>query len=115
NIRLALRWIAILSGEIDADIAASTGIHSGKDVVSQLLAGARAAQVVSALYKNGLDHVATINRELAEWMDSKGYGSIEDFRGKVSKKTIPDPYAFERAQYIKLLTGYGHDPFEVEC
>ncbi|GAG20551.1 unnamed protein product, partial [marine sediment metagenome] len=88
DIRLPLRWTAILSGELDADLAASTGVHSGKDVVRQLLAGAKAAQTVSALYKNGIDHVAAMNREISEWMDDKNYSTIEAFRGKVSQAQV---------------------------
>ncbi len=104
--RLPLRWIAILSSELDTDFAASTGVHSGADVVRHILAGAKAAQTVSALYKNGLEHVKTMNREIAEWMDAKGYNTIEDFRGRLSQKNVSDPYAFERAQYIKALLGH---------
>lgn len=107
--RLPLRWIAILSGTLDADFAASTGVHSSSDVVRQILAGARVAQTVSAVYKNGIEHVSTMNRGLADWMDEKGYASIESFRGKLSQRNVADPYAFERAQYIQLLMS-AHDP-----
>lgn len=101
--RLPLRWIAILSEEINADIAASTGVHSGRDVARHLLAGAKAVECVSALYQNGLGHIRVMNRELSDWMDSKGYAKIDDFRGKLNHKKIEDPYAFERAQYVKFL------------
>lgn len=106
EIRLPLRWMAILSSQIRADLAASTGIHSGDDVVRQILAGANAVQTVSSLYKNGLEHIQTLNRELQEWMSMHGYTNIEAFRGKLNQKNIDDPFAFERAQYIKLLLGY---------
>jgi dihydroorotate dehydrogenase (fumarate) len=106
DLRLPLRWIAILSGELKADLAASTGVHSGKDVIRQLLAGARIAQTVSALFVNGIGHVATMNREISDWMGSHGYASIDDFRCKLNQKRVSDPYAFERAQYIKLLLGH---------
>ncbi|OFX14300.1 MAG: hypothetical protein A2Z18_03665, partial [Armatimonadetes bacterium RBG_16_58_9] len=76
--RLPLRWIAILSDTIGADMAASTGINSGEDVASQLLAGAKAVQAVCAFYRNGLDHIAVINSQLNDWMDAKGYARIED-------------------------------------
>lgn len=104
--RLPLRWMAILSGELTADLAASTGVHSGKDVVRHILAGARAAQTVSSLYRNGLEHISTLNREVAQWMDGKGYKTIDEFRGKLSQRNVADPYAFERAQYIRALLGY---------
>lgn len=108
EIRLPLRWIAILSGVLDADLAASTGVHTGKDVIRQILAGARAAQCVSTLYRHGLDHIVTMNHEISDWMDSKGYTGIEDFRGKLNQKHVSDPYAFERAQYVRLLLGPGY-------
>ena len=103
EMRLPLRWIAILSAELDVDLAASTGVHRGRDVVSQILAGAKAVQTVSALLVNGIGHVTTLNRELSEWMTAHGYASIDDFRGKLSRNKVSDPYAFERAQYVKLL------------
>ena len=107
--RLPLRWIAILSELLDVELAASTGVHTGADVVRQLLAGAQVTQVVSTIYRNGIDHVTTMNSALAEWMDRKGYKSIEDFRGKLNQSSVADPYAFERAQYITLLMT-AHDP-----
>lgn len=103
--RLPLRWIALLSAELRADLAASTGVYSGKDAVRHILAGAHAVQMVSALYRNGIDYVHTVNREIAEWMSGKGYETISDFRGKLSQKNAGDPYAFERSQYMKLLLG----------
>jgi len=107
--RLPLRWIAILSDVLDVDLAASTGVHTGKDVIRQLLAGAQATQVVSSVYRNGLDHITTMNRSLSEWMDDKGYEAIEEFRGSLSQRNVSDPYAFERAQYVALLMT-AHDP-----
>ena len=106
EMRLPMRWIAILSSQLDIDLASSTGVHSGWDVVRQLLAGAQAAQVVSALYRNGIGFISTMNWQISDWMDAKGYKSIDDFRGKLNQKHVSDPYAFERAQYIKLLLGH---------
>lgn len=104
--RLPLRWIAILSEKISTDFAASTGIHSGKDVARFLLAGASVAQVVSALYLNGIDHLSRMNAELNAWMDQKGYATIADFQGKITQTKAQDAYAFERAQYINLILGF---------
>lgn len=101
--RLPARWTAIVSGALDVDIAASTGVFSGEDVVRMILAGAKAVQCVSALHANGLSLIGSMNREVSEWMDSKGYTSIEEFRGKVSRERLSDPHAFERAQYVRLL------------
>lgn len=109
EMRLPLRWIAIASGIVDTDLAASTGVHSGKDVAAQLLAGARVTQTVSAIYQNGIDHISTMNHELSKWMDAKGYADIDAFRGKLSSAKVTDPYAFERAQYIEMLMN-AHDP-----
>ncbi len=107
--RLPLRWIAILSDVLDVELAASTGVHTGADVIRQLLAGAQVTQVVSTIYRNGIDHITTMNSALAEWMDDKGYETIEDFRGALSQRNVADPYAFERAQYVTLLMS-AHDP-----
>ncbi len=103
EMKMPLRWTAILSGVLEIDIAASTGVQSGNDVARYILAGARATQTVSSLYRNGIDHITRLNRELSEWMDAKGYSTIEEFRGKLNQKNVSDPYAFERAQYMKLL------------
>lgn len=107
--RLPLRWIAILSDQINADFIASTGVHSSRDVIRQILAGARATQSVSAIYRNGIEHITTMNSALAEWMSEKGYDNIDAFRGKLTQKNVSDPYAFERSQYISLLMN-AHDP-----
>jgi dihydroorotate dehydrogenase (fumarate) len=100
---LSLRWVALLHGRIRADLIASTGIMTGKDVVKTILAGASAVQVVSTLYRNKITHLGEMRAALEAWMDEKGYATLKDFRGKVSKKEVHDPYAFERAQYLKLL------------
>lgn len=104
--RLPLRWAALLHGQVKCDIVASTGISGGSDVIKMLLAGAGSVQIASALYKNGIGHLANIKRELSTWMDGKGYEKIDDFVGKVSKKNVEDPWAFERAQYIRSLLGF---------
>lgn len=107
--RLPLRWIAILSGQFNVDFAASTGVHSSRDVIRQILAGASVTQSVSAIYRNGIEHISTMNSALADWMDEKGYQTLDAFRGKLSQKNVSDPYAFERSQYISLLMS-AHDP-----
>lgn len=107
ELRLPLRWTAVLSDAVSADIAGSTGVHSGADAVSLILAGAKAVQTVSSLVINGPGHVRRLNTEISEWMDRRGYARVEDFRGKLSQKRISDPYGFERAQYVKLLMDPG--------
>lgn len=103
---LALRWVALLHGRVKADLVASTGIMTGKDVVKMILAGASAVQVVSTLYRNKITHVGEMRAALEAWMDEKGYAALKDFRGKVSKKSVKDPWGFERGQYIKALLGF---------
>ena len=101
--KVPLRWIAILSSKLNVDFAASTGIHTSKDVVRQILAGASVTQVVSTIYHNGISHITTMNAALSEWMQERDYECIDDFRGKLSQNNVADPYAFERAQYVSLL------------
>ncbi len=99
----SLRWIALLSSRIPSDFAATTGIHKGSDVIKQLLAGAKAVEVCSTLYKNGLEYIEEILEEIKHWMNEHNYESIEDFRGKLSKKESDKPELYERLQYIKAL------------
>jgi len=103
---LSLRWVALLHGRVKADLIASTGIMTGKDVVKMILAGASAVQVVSTLYRNKITHLGEMRAALEAWMDEKGYAALKDFRGKVSKKNVKDPWGFERGQYIKALLGF---------
>jgi dihydroorotate dehydrogenase (fumarate) len=103
ELKLPLRWTALLYGRIKAEVALSTGVHSGTDVAKALLAGAAVVQTASAVIKNGLPYVSTMLRQLEEWMTEKGYGTLAEFRGKLSQKESDDPFAFERAQYVRLL------------
>jgi dihydroorotate dehydrogenase (fumarate) len=96
-----LRWIAVLSARVPCNIAASTGIHTGEDVIKVLLAGATAIQVVSTLYKNGPDQIKRMLKKLEEWMKEKGFDSLDQFRGKISRMYGTDPAAFERMQFMK--------------
>lgn len=106
NISDSLRWVALLSGKIKTPIAASTGVHSGQDVVKQILAGATAVQVVSALYKNGIVYLEEILKGLETWMNEKGYESLEDFRGQLNYVKSHQPEAFERIQFMKYFGGF---------
>jgi dihydroorotate dehydrogenase (fumarate) len=103
EIKLPLRWIALLHGRADCELILNTGIHSGLDVAKAILAGATAVQSASALIKNGIPYLSTMLRELEGWMKEHDYESLEDFRGKLSQKKSDDPFSFERAQYVKLL------------
>lgn len=101
--KLPLRYAGLLSGQIKADIISSTGIFTGKDVLKLILAGADSVQVVSTLYKNGVNHIESMLKEITEWMDAKGYSGFDDFRGKLSKEKVKNPYIYKRAQYIDVL------------
>lgn len=101
--RLPLRYAGILDGHLTGDVCSSTGIFDGKDVVKMILAGATCVQVVSTLYNNSVAYIRTMLQEMEEWMGDKGYTKLDDFRGKLSKKNNKDPWAYERAQYVKLL------------
>lgn len=102
---ISLRWVAMLSDRMHCDLAASTGIHDGKAAVKQLLAGAKALQVASTLYKNGFDQITRIIDELNEWLDENKYESVNDIIGKMSYKKTTNPAAYERAQFMKHFAG----------
>lgn len=101
--RLALRYAGILYDNIKGTICSNTGIMTGADVIKMLLAGADSVQVVSALYKKGISHVKTMLDDISDWMETKGYKSLNDFKGKLSKSNIDDPFAYKRAQYVDIL------------
>jgi dihydroorotate dehydrogenase (fumarate) len=103
ELRLPLRWTALLYGRIGCQIALNTGVHSGLDVAKALLAGATVVQTASALLKNGIPYLSTMLRELEEWMQEHEYESVAAFRGRLSQKESDDPFTFERAQYVHLL------------
>ncbi len=102
---IPLRWIALLAGKVGCQLAASTGIHDGIGAVKQILAGAAAVQVCSALYIKGVEHVQTIVGEIDDWMKKHEYRIMEDIRGRFSQMESPKPEQYERLQYIKALTG----------
>ena len=102
---LSLQWVALMSGELECDLAASTGIHDGSTVIKQLLAGAKCTQLCSSLYKNGLEHMQTLLKELEEWMDGKNYKSIKDFNGILCQEKSENPESYERSQFIRAVVG----------
>jgi dihydroorotate dehydrogenase (fumarate) len=106
DLALSLRWIAIMSGRVDCDLAASTGVHDAEGMIKQLLAGAKAVQVVSAIYKHGGERIAEMLHGLESWMDRQGFGSIADFRGKLSQEKSSNPAAYERVQFMKYFRGF---------
>jgi dihydroorotate dehydrogenase (fumarate) len=105
-LRLPLRWIAILYGRVKADLAATSGVHSGHDVLKVLLAGANVAQLCSVLLQNGIGQIRKIEKEMTEWMGAHEYESVAQLRGSMSQKNCADPSAFERAQYMQAVLTY---------
>jgi len=105
EIALPLRWVAMLSDRIQCDIAASTGIHDGAAVIKQLLAGAKAVQLASVLYKQGFEVMPKMIHTLEDWMTRHNYSKITDFQGKLSFKEAEDPAAYERVQFMKHFAG----------
>lgn len=103
--RLTLRYAGLLYGHLKAQVCGNTGIYQGNDVIKMLLAGADAVQVVSTLYKNKPEHIATMLSDIESWMVSQKFTSIQDFKGKLSKREIKDPFIYKRGQYIDLLLG----------
>jgi dihydroorotate dehydrogenase (fumarate) len=102
---LPLRWIALMADRVDCDLVASTGIHDGRTVIKQILAGATAVQVVSALYKNGTAHLKSMLQELQDWMIRNEYYALEQFRGAMSQAKSEDPAVYERFQFMKHFGG----------
>lgn len=104
DLLLPLRWTAILYKKINADIALTSGVHSGKDIVKAMMAGASVAMTVSELVKNGIDSAKTMLLEFSNWMDVHKYKSVDNLRGILSQHSVSHPAAFERANYMKALT-----------
>lgn len=106
DLRLPLRWIGILYQRIDAQLAATGGIHHGQDVVKAIMAGANVAMMASALLLNGIEHLRVVEHQLREWMDQYEVTSIDAMRGSLSQVRCDNPAEFERAQYMRALTTY---------
>lgn len=105
EIHTPLRWISLLAGRIDADLAATTGVHTGQDAIKQLLAGACVIQLCSTLYQHGLERITQMLQEMEQWMQAHGFASVDDFRGRLSQARSTEPADHERLQYMKLFVG----------
>ncbi len=105
DLRDSLRWIGIVSSQVEqVDLAASTGVHSGQAAVKQILAGAKAVQVCSVLYRNGIDYLRDMTAELKSWMEKHQYETPGAFRGLLNYKSLKDPSVYERAQFIRYFS-----------
>lgn len=110
ELRLPLRWTAILYKKVSADIAITSGIHNGSDVIKGLLAGASVTMMASELLYNGIHRIGEIKSEVVEWMERYEYSSVNQMRGSMSQMNTAEPAAFERANYMKVLQSIKEDP-----
>ncbi len=103
EMRLPLRWIAILYGHVKANLAATTGIHTAEDVIKMLMAGADVTMMCSALLHEGIPHITKVLNDIQQWMEEHEYESVAQMKGSMSQKSVANPAAFERANYMKVL------------
>jgi dihydroorotate dehydrogenase (fumarate) len=108
DMRLPMRWIAILYGRIKADLAATSGIHGAADVLKMLMVGADVTMLCSVLLEKGLGSIRQIETEMSDWLADHDYQSVRQLQGSMSQKHCADPAAFERAQYMRTLLSYRH-------
>ena len=106
ELRLPLRWIAILFGQVRCDLCATSGIQTGTDVIKMIMAGASAVQVVSVLLQKDVTYITTMLNEMKQWMEQKEYKSVEQMKGSMSYRSVTEPAAYERANYMKALQSY---------
>ena len=103
---LRLHWIAVIYGSVNADLALTGGVHHATDVIKSMMAGAKVAMMTSALLKRGISFIDTLQTELLVWMGEHEYDSIKQMQGSMSRNAVPQPKAFERANYMKVLGSY---------
>jgi len=110
EMRLPLRWVAILYGRVDVDFAITTGVHTSEDVIKGVMAGARVTMMTSAILQHGMGHVKFVLAGVERWMEEHEYISITQMCGSMSQKNVAEPAAFERANYMKMLHSWQSDP-----
>ena len=103
---LRLHWVAILYGHVKADLAVTGGVHGSAQVLKSMMAGARVAMMTSAILQNGIEHFARVRADLLDWMEAHEYASIAQMQGSMSYRSVAEPAAFERANYMKVLSSY---------
>jgi dihydroorotate dehydrogenase (fumarate) len=109
DLAISLRWMSIMAGRINCDLIASTGVHDGPSIIKEILAGADAVQVVSAIYKNGIGSISEMLQEVRDWMEKHGFNSLDDFRGKMSQANSPNPAEYERVQFMRYFESKKYD------
>jgi dihydroorotate dehydrogenase (fumarate) len=107
---LRLHWVAILHGLVGANLAVTGGVHSGRDVLKAMMAGAHVAMMTSAFFQSGIRHANVVLHEMSQWMVEHEYESIQQMRGSMSRRSVPNPSAFDRANYIRVLSSYTLNP-----
>ncbi|QIZ70266.1 dihydroorotate dehydrogenase-like protein [Oxynema aestuarii] len=108
--RLPMRWIAILYGHLQADLASTGGVGKGHDAIKMLMVGAKAVQICSVLLRHGIEHISVLENEIKHWMEENEYESVAQMQGAMSQRHCPDPSAFERSQYMKAIENYHYEP-----
>ncbi|MDH5400167.1 MAG: dihydroorotate dehydrogenase-like protein [Cyclobacteriaceae bacterium] len=106
SLRLPMRWIAILHSHLQCDLASTSGIHTGQDVIKMMMVGANVSMLNSVLLRQGIPMLGVIEKQVRDWMEENEYESIDQMRGSMSQKNVEDPSAYERAQYMKAITYY---------
>ena len=110
ELRLPLRWVAMLYGRVDVDFAITSGVHTYEDVLKGLMAGARITMMASALLRSGLSRIGEVLTDLTAWLESHEYESVRQMQGSMSQQHVAEPSAFERANYMKVLQSWQPDP-----
>ena len=110
DLLLPLRWISILYGKIDADLALTSGVHTAQDVLKSMMAGARVAMMTSAILQDGYEVIPSILTDLQAWMETYEYQSIKQMQGSMSQQSVAEPAAFERSNYIRILNEFRDMP-----
>jgi dihydroorotate dehydrogenase (fumarate) len=108
-LRLPLRWIAILHGRVEVDLAATSGVHAAADAIKLLLVGAKVTMMASAIIRNGIDHLRLVESGLVQWMDENEYDSVQLMQGSLSQINSGDPSGFERVQYMRAVSSIPDD------
>jgi len=103
---LRLHWVAVLFGRLRLDLAVTGGVHEARDVLKAMMAGANVAMMTSALLRRGIPHLAAVRRDLVAWMEEHEYDSIRQMRGSLSQRSTANPEAYERANYVTVLSSY---------
>lgn len=106
ELRLRLHWAALLFGKIRPDIAITGGVHTGEDVLKSVMAGGRVACMTSALLRHGISYLERVEEDILQWMEQHEYESIRQMRGSMSAVAVAEPAAFQRANYMKVLSSY---------